>query len=110
MAIIKDITNESGVTYNYWKIVNYQELRNYTNSVNQAVVTVQGFVDKDIRLAGKSPVVEKQYDLPEFLSGNSGELRPDLYEALKTVSDFIGATDDLVAPEDPVITINTPAS
>lgn len=94
MALLKNKELPNGATVSYWRIGGFTYLKNNQKSIKS---TVEGYLSKDAKEAGKTPLIVGQFTL-------EGEVNPELsitqqiYSALKKEELFSDAVDDCEGP------------
>lgn len=98
MALSKVIETPSGVDATYWRVGDLYRLSD--NSVN---IILEGYKDQQARLDNKKPLTtapmkfqahEKVFDYT-YLNDNGQNPHERIYELVKNMSEFSGATDIL---------------
>lgn len=102
MAIIKEITNNEGITCSYWRIFEVKELFPTSGQVMKSIV-IHGYKDKEWRQgASNRPARDIPMEIVPIYNDQGVEVvgvtadmsRADIYEYLKSTELFSGAIDD----------------
>lgn len=92
MALVKQYETETGATANYFRIGAMQI--NYTAGQQGVQATVFVYLDKDKRDAGKKPIEALNVHLGvEQINFAYEVTREVVYNAMKTLPEFVGAED-----------------
>lgn len=92
MAIIKEITNNQGVTTSYHNVFWYQGVA--TSDKDEIKATIRSYVSKEAYQEGKNFVEQTELSF-ELEKDFNGQLRTEIYTKAKELSKFENATDDM---------------